>query len=280
VIVSNEEFFMEANKNYEKALKILDYDPKTNTIKGNIPLPDGSIKERVLFVINSPLVNGACVASLDFYKNDLENKIRESEPGSKERNELEKHRELINNASRGKKDYEEFIVCMPRKNLKERNIGGVVSAMHEVGHVNYWCNTSKNNQQKAREFINKNKIDELTYNGPNHEHAIDSDEYLADDFAAKRTSKHASKKHISKLSLNELQKIYGEVKHRRKQLDVLKSKINPSKFEKDENAYLDALEKTYILMDEVEQLEDQLSKAYDLPKTPENETILNRVKKE
>ena len=52
ILMDNEEFFMEANKNLVKSLKILDYDPKTKTIKCDIPRYDGKPNKRVIFLID------------------------------------------------------------------------------------------------------------------------------------------------------------------------------------------------------------------------------------
>lgn len=250
VIVSNKEFFIqEANKNYEKALKILDYDPETNTITGNSVLPNVTSKTRVLLFIDSTVskTEGDCMCTARTYAdslnkkfNEISEKINEYLTSSKYKNRKDRDKK-IKDYQLERKQLEEEInkflktnasannpcLHLTRKSLNSRNLRGLYSVYHELGHVYYKINSMSSDKDfnEAEKYTDKAKS-KISKNSIIYHHATDSEELLADNFAARnlRTT-HPIEKDMKNYVNTEKQKMYGKIKTRRKELEKIKREI-------------------------------------------------------
>ena len=184
-----------SNKNKLKALNILDYDPKTNTIKGNITLPDGSKKERVPYIIDNTLgrFTGPCVTDFETIRSIYELNDTDSATDKAQKEKTLKAIEKFEKAG------EEFIIVFPRKYLNQRHFAGVGFSLHELGHFNYIYNKSDTNETQTARKHRDDMKDKLTTGTPSWKHLAEdpketveklgfdsSNEFSADKYAADR----------------------------------------------------------------------------------------------
>ena len=221
-----------SNKNKLKALNILDYDPKTNTIKGNVTLPDGSKKERVPYMIDNILgrFTGPCVTDFETIKSIYE--INDTDSAT-EKAQKEKTLRAI---EKFEKAGEEFIIVFPRKYLNQRHFAGVGYSLHELGHFNYIYNKSDTNETETARKHRDDMKDKLTTGTPSWKHLAEdpkevieklgydsSNEFSADKYAADRVGIRNYEINLIKLFNSSK---FGIKKHIKPKLDKLLKTIN------------------------------------------------------
>lgn len=229
VLVTNEEFFIqEANKNYEKALKILDYDPKTKTIKCDIPDENGGKINRVLMLIDDQIAQykkDASVSSVLGKKNYL-NELLEKTNNPDKIKAIEKELEFLN-----KYDENEWCITIPKKILKTRNLQNLITVNHELGHI-YVRSSPKGSKaddqwdQIQQWCDTRNEYNHASRNVKNFNHAISVEEILADSYAADKVSSQALHKTNDKVYSRARQDIYGFIKKQRKEYKRLKNQLD------------------------------------------------------
>ena len=228
ILVSNDEFFMEASKNLVKSLKILDYDPKTKTIKCDIPGYDGKPIKRVLFLIDdyiSQEKGDGSVGSVASKKELLEQYGRNTRDPKKLKS-IDADIEYLNT-----RDDDEWAISIPRKILKTRNLQNLITVNHELGHI--YCRETtgddewKEMQRWQRTRDEYNDVDRSVKNG---DHAVSTEELYADTYAADKVSAHALQKTDEKTFKKFKQDMYGYIKKakvkQQKLLNRLKSLPN------------------------------------------------------
>lgn len=221
-----------SNKNKLKALNILDYDPKTNTIKGNVTLPDGSKKERVPYMIDNILgrFSGPCVTDFETIRSIYE--INDTDSAT-EKAQKEKTLRAI---EKFEKAGEEFIIVFPRKYLNQRHFAGVGYSLHELGHFNYIYNKSDTNETETARKHRDDMKDKLTAGTPSWKHLAEdpkevieklgfdsSNEFSADKYAADRVGIRNYEINLIKLFNSSK---FGIKKHIKPKLDKLLKTIN------------------------------------------------------
>ena len=199
------------NKNKIKALKLLDYDPKTNTIKGNITLPDGSKKERVPYIIENNLSRqtGPFVSDIDGFRNMIEIGIDEDELSKTEKESVQKINAALDKfESAG----ERFIIVIPRRFLNQKQLSGLGASLHELGHFTYIHQPDEAEAERARSQSGSVK-DKLTEGSPAYSHLIknpwvnmkdtygidEANEFSADKYAADRIGLRNYEKMLKKI---------------------------------------------------------------------------------
>ena len=199
------------NKNKIKALKLLDYDPKTNTIKGNITLPDGSKKERVPYIIENNLARqtGPFVTEIDGFRNMVTYCVDEDELGKTEKARIQKVNEALD---KFEANGERFIIVIPRRFLNQKQLSGLGASLHELGHFTYIHQPDDAEAERARSQSGSVK-DKLTEGSPAYSHIIknplvdmqntygidESNEFSADKYAADRIGLRNYEKMLKKL---------------------------------------------------------------------------------
>lgn len=189
------------NKNKLKALKLLDYDPKTNTIKGNITLPDGSKKKRVPYIIENEAARntGPFVGSIDEVRNmfDSIDFGNDKKPSS---TELSRRQKVLNTLDQFEKNGEKFVIVIPRKFLNQRHLSGAGASLHELGHFTYIHDPNQSEETERAKAFRDSIKDKLTENSPSYMHLVknpmgdvnatygidESNEFSADKYAADR----------------------------------------------------------------------------------------------
>jgi len=190
-----------SNKNKLKALKLLDYDPKTNTIKGNITLPDGSKKKRVPYIIENEVARnmGPFVGTIDEVRSmfDSIDFTNDEKPSS---TELSRRQKVLNTLDQFKKNGEKFVIIIPRKCLNQRHLAGVGASLHELGHFTYIHDPNQSEETERAKTFRDSIKDKLTENTPSYMHLVknpmedisatygvdESNEFSADKYAADR----------------------------------------------------------------------------------------------
>lgn len=198
------------NKNKIKALKLLDYDPKTNTIKGNITLPDGSKKERVPYIIENNLARqtGPFVTEIDGFRDMVTYGVDEDELSKTEKARIQKVNEALD---KFEANGERFIIVIPRRFLNQKQLSGLGASLHELGHFTYIHQPDDAEAERARAQSGSVK-DKLTEGSPAYSHIIknplmdmqkygidESNEFSADKYAADRIGLRNYEKMLKKL---------------------------------------------------------------------------------
>jgi hypothetical protein len=201
---------MEANRNYEKALKILDYDPKTKTIKYDKPtdVENNYTPSRIHVFFDSAMTDkhGDYSTTAGRYReklltsiNDLNKKENLSES---DKHYLNKYKAELNELNKMKLSDDKPTIHLKRNTLNQRNLTGLVKALHEVGHNHVWdsreWDNSKSDRAKAEKYIDKNVKPYSDETDVNYNHKTRADEYLSDLYATRKTSPHAIKQMRSK----------------------------------------------------------------------------------
>jgi archaellum component FlaC len=190
-----------SNKNKLKALKLLDYDPKTNTIKGNITLPDGSKKKRVPYIIENEVARnmGPFVGTIDEVRSmfDSIDFTNDKKPSS---TELSRRQKVLNTLDQFEKNGEKFVIVIPRKFLNQRHLAGAGASLHELGHFTYIHDPNQSEETERAKTFRDSIKDKLTENTPSYMHLVknpmgdisatygidESNEFSADKYAADR----------------------------------------------------------------------------------------------
>ena len=196
-----------SNRNKIKILNILDYDPKTNTIKGNIKLPDGSIKKRIPYIIENKVMGqtGPALMTIDEFKQQIELLLSDEEEtfffdkptlSGAERGTMEK---VLKSLERFEAAGEKFIIAIPRAFLNKRHFTGLGASLHELGHLNYALDNSDSAEMDRAKKYRDDMKDKLTTNSPSWKHLAEDDpevkkltgydssnEFSADKYAADR----------------------------------------------------------------------------------------------
>jgi len=190
-----------SNKNKLKALKLLDYDPKTNTIKGNITLPDGSKKKRVPYIIENEVARnmGPFVGTIDEVRSmfDSIDFTNDKKPSS---TELSRRQKVLNTLDQFEKNGEKFVIVIPRKFLNQRHLTGAGASLHELGHFTYIHDPNQSEETERAKTFRDSIKDKLTENTPSYMHLVknpmgdisatygidESNEFSADKYAADR----------------------------------------------------------------------------------------------
>ena len=201
---------MEANRNYEKALKILDYDPKTKTIKYDKPtdVENNYTPSRIHVFFDSVMTDkhGDYSTTAGRYReklltsiNDLNKKENLSES---DKHYLNKYKAELNELNKMKLSDDKPTIHLKRNTLNQRNLTGLVKALHEVGHNHVWdsreWDNSKSDRAKAEKYIDKNVKPYSDETDVNYNHKTRADEYLSDLYATRKTSPDAIKQMRSK----------------------------------------------------------------------------------
>lgn len=217
LFMNDDELFMEVNKNLEKSLKILDYDPNTKTIKSDITLPNGDKIDRLKLLIDPTMLMkytpdlslkglSAFVMSSETlnkeYDKILEKIIRKHLPKEQERKELDLLKaEKSQNVPYGKIKY---AIVTSRRVLKMRNNAGVATVGHEMGHIYFRSSDGSdtlisNTMENINKFIDDNVKPNMSKSSPNYFHATYDEEYGADNFSSNKYSKFAMDKSLEKM---------------------------------------------------------------------------------
>ena len=216
---SDYDIFMESKQtHFKRTLKKFDYDPKTNTIKTDIDLPDGKKKMRVKLSIDDDVSHAAPPACLTpLIIRDKNGEIADY-------------------------DLSKYEIHITRKALKSKEWYSAFLLKHEQGHIAYidvmsidgtkFLNPehtdsykSKGEYARARKFTRENKKEYYELNS----HDRSRHELLADKFSAEHTSKKSAVKALDRM-YDELQPILrnmsfvtdDEYKEAKKKLKSLK----------------------------------------------------------
>lgn len=234
LIMDNEEFFMEANKNLVKSLKILDYDPETKTIKCDIPGYDGKPIKRVIFLIDDYISQekGDGSVGLVAAKKELLEKYRSKTSDPKKLKAIDADIKYLNT-----RNDNEWAISIPRKILKTRNLQNLITVNHELGHI--YCNETTSDdewKEMQRWQRSRDEYDDIDRSVKNADHAISTEELYADTYAADKVSANALQKTDEKTFKKFKQDMSGYIKKAKvKQQKILnRLKSLPNKLTEEE----------------------------------------------
>lgn len=166
----NDDLIIQEGKtpNYVRNLKHLDYDPKTETILSNIPLPGGKPGERVRvkMIIDDKVSkeSGSCVT---FDKDSKGNIISGSE-----------------------------VLHIPRRILKSKGFNAMSTVGHELGHVMYQYYPNSSYVTQVSKIANKHIQENEDKLPEENDHERDSEEFGADGFSTFGRKKSKGKRKV------------------------------------------------------------------------------------
>lgn len=192
ILVSNEEFFMESQATRNKVLERLKYDPKTQTIDTGIKKKDGT-PIRVRFEITNDEVSGIIKYGQGF---DID------------------------------ADSADTVVKINRKVANMKNNSALAIIYHEIGHYMDYLNRNfpgeidEGSEKLIKKIINyvDTQKDKFENSRDLNDHDNKAKEYVADTYAANKTSNHAHVKGIDKNYKSQRQMLYSDFKKQNKKI--------------------------------------------------------------
>jgi hypothetical protein len=216
--LTQESFIFQESKltHKERTLKRLNYDPKTQTILSDIPIPgqkDGE-KVRIKLSLDDEIYqkNGICVGPV--IKRNPDGSIMHYPNG-----------DYMYDITKG------YEIHMGRKDLKSKGWNALSSIKHEEGHVffKYYPDKKIDEEEKAGNFLrHENWKKQLMGNNKTQHnyHDMDEEEYAADKYSSKKTGLFSTIKMLERVIKVDYADYMKNIKALEKKVSSLENAIN------------------------------------------------------